>query len=104
MVLPSSVRTRRTEQSLRSYGSGSGLDVVVEGSAARVTNKAKLQRLAALWKSKLDWRFEVGDEALPTVLGAWGWYLESNQRKCSHSARRAVQPCPLCFDALDVTE
>ncbi len=41
----------------------SGLDVVVEGAAARVTDKARLQRLAALWKSKLDWSFEVGDGA-----------------------------------------
>lgn len=40
----------------------SGLDVVVEGTAARVTDKAKLQRLAKLWKSKLDWDFEVADE------------------------------------------
>ena len=39
----------------------SGLDVVVEGTAARVTDNAQLQRLAALWKSKLDWDFEVGD-------------------------------------------
>jgi general stress protein 26 len=38
-----------------------GLDVVVEGAAARVTDKAQLQRLAALWKSELDWNFEVGD-------------------------------------------
>jgi general stress protein 26 len=41
----------------------SGLDVVVEGTAARVTDHAKLQQLAALWKSKLDWPFEVGDGA-----------------------------------------
>jgi general stress protein 26 len=39
----------------------SGLDVVVEGTAVRVTDTARLQRLAALWKSKLDWDFEVGD-------------------------------------------
>ncbi len=37
----------------------SGLDVVVEGTAARVTDPAQLQRLAAMWKSKLDWDFEV---------------------------------------------
>jgi general stress protein 26 len=40
----------------------SGLDVVVEGTAARVTDKARLQELAALWKSELDWDFEVIDE------------------------------------------
>jgi hypothetical protein len=39
----------------------SGLDVVVEGIAERVTDQALLRRLAALWKSKLDWDFEVGD-------------------------------------------
>jgi general stress protein 26 len=41
----------------------SGLDVVVEGTAVRVTDTAQLQRLAALWKSKLDWPFEVADGA-----------------------------------------
>lgn len=39
----------------------SGLDVVVEGTASRVTDHATLQRLAAMWKDKLDWVFEVGD-------------------------------------------
>jgi general stress protein 26 len=39
----------------------SGLDVVVEGSAARITGPALLQRLAAIWKSKLDWDFQVTD-------------------------------------------
>lgn len=39
----------------------SGLDVMVEGAVARITDRAQLQRLAALWKSKLDWDFEVGD-------------------------------------------
>jgi general stress protein 26 len=41
----------------------SGLDVVVEGAAARVTDTMQLQRLAARWKSKLDWDFEVTDGA-----------------------------------------
>lgn len=39
----------------------SGLDVVVEGSATRVTDEALLERLAAMWASKLDWPFEVAD-------------------------------------------
>ena len=39
-----------------------GLDVVVEGTAVLVTDPARLQRLAALWKSKLDWDFEVADD------------------------------------------
>jgi general stress protein 26 len=41
----------------------SGLDVVVEGSAVRVTDEALLQRLAAMWESKLNWPFEVADGA-----------------------------------------
>ena len=41
----------------------SGLDVVVEGTAARVTDEARLQRLAAMWESKLDWPFEVAEGA-----------------------------------------
>ena len=39
----------------------SGLDVVVEGRAARVTDDALLRRLAAMWASKLDWPFDVVD-------------------------------------------
>jgi general stress protein 26 len=34
-----------------------GLDVVVEGTAVRVTGQGDLLRLATLWKSKLDWDF-----------------------------------------------
>lgn len=41
----------------------SGLDVVVEGGAARVTDEALLRRLAEMWMSKLDWPFEVADGA-----------------------------------------
>jgi predicted pyridoxine 5'-phosphate oxidase superfamily flavin-nucleotide-binding protein len=37
----------------------SGLDVVIEGTAARVTGQGDLLRLATLWKSKLDWDFTV---------------------------------------------
>lgn len=41
-----------------------GLDVVVEGQAARVTDEAKLRALADLWRSKYqgDWDFAVEDE------------------------------------------
>lgn len=39
----------------------SGLDVVVEGTAARVSDNGTLGRLATMWKDKLDWVFEVGD-------------------------------------------
>ena len=37
----------------------SGLDVVVEGRVTRVTDDSMLERLAALWRSKLDWPFEA---------------------------------------------
>jgi pyridoxamine 5'-phosphate oxidase-like protein len=42
---------------------GEGLDVVVEGEAVRVTDDARLQRLADAWLAKYgdDWRFEVRD-------------------------------------------
>jgi len=39
----------------------SGLDVVVEGEAVRVTDRPLLERLAAMWQSKLDWPFEAVD-------------------------------------------
>jgi general stress protein 26 len=40
-----------------------GLDVVVEGRARRVTDRATLERLAAAWRTKWDgsWQFEVTD-------------------------------------------
>jgi general stress protein 26 len=40
-----------------------GLDVMVEGQARRVTDRATLERLAAAWATKWDgqWRFEVVD-------------------------------------------
>jgi general stress protein 26 len=39
----------------------SGLDVVVEGSAERVSDKSTLARLATMWRDKIDWVFDVGD-------------------------------------------
>jgi general stress protein 26 len=41
----------------------SGLDVVVEGQATRVTDESLLNRLAAMWESKLNWPFDVVDGA-----------------------------------------
>lgn len=40
-----------------------GLDVVVEGAAERVTAAAELERLAAAWRQKWDgrWQYQVGD-------------------------------------------
>jgi nitroimidazol reductase NimA-like FMN-containing flavoprotein (pyridoxamine 5'-phosphate oxidase superfamily) len=42
-----------------------GLDVVVEGDAVRVTDEARLQRIADLYESKYgsDWHFDVRDGA-----------------------------------------
>ncbi len=42
-----------------------GLDVVVEGSAVRVTDGATLQRLAEKFEAKYgsDWHFDVADDA-----------------------------------------
>lgn len=39
----------------------SGLDVVVEGRAAQVSDQGTLERLAAMWLAKLDWPFEIVD-------------------------------------------
>lgn len=38
-----------------------GLDVVVEGRTSRVLDLDRLAHLAAMWRSKLDWPFEVID-------------------------------------------
>jgi len=50
----------------------SGLDVVVEGTAVRVTDGGQLRRLAALWKSRLDWDFEVMDGGFRDPAGRQG--------------------------------
>ncbi len=55
-VNPSCVLTTGTSD-LRS-----GLDVVVEGAAVRMTDVPRLRKLAAIWKSKLDWDYEVTDD------------------------------------------
>ena len=43
----------------------SGLDVVIEGNAQRVTDNARLQGLAQAWESKYqgDWHFDVANGA-----------------------------------------
>lgn len=38
-----------------------GLDVVVEGTVARISDEATLTRLAQLWRDKLGWQFDVVD-------------------------------------------
>jgi nitroimidazol reductase NimA-like FMN-containing flavoprotein (pyridoxamine 5'-phosphate oxidase superfamily) len=48
-----------------------GLDVVVEGEARRVTDRARLERLAAAWKTRWDgsWQFEVGADGFTHEAG-----------------------------------
>ena len=36
-----------------------GLDVVIEGDAVKVSEEARLRRLAELWKSKYNWDWKV---------------------------------------------
>ena len=60
------VNLRSNSQCVLSTGANhfrEGLDVVVEGRAVRVTDRTRLEQLAALWKSKLDWDFDVADDA-----------------------------------------
>jgi general stress protein 26 len=51
---------------------GSGLDVVVEGNALQVTDDAVLERLAAVWSTKWDgrWQYEVRGRAFHHEAGA----------------------------------
>jgi general stress protein 26 len=48
-----------------------GLDVIVEGPAVRVTEPAELERLAAAWRTKWagEWQYEVGDGAFRNDVG-----------------------------------
>lgn len=39
-----------------------GLDVVLEGRAARVLDRPLLERLATMWQEKLDWPFVATDD------------------------------------------
>ncbi|MPZ84362.1 MAG: pyridoxamine 5'-phosphate oxidase family protein [Actinophytocola sp.] len=39
----------------------SGIDVVVEGTVAQVSDEPTLTRLAQMWRDELDWPFEVVD-------------------------------------------
>jgi general stress protein 26 len=50
----------------------SGVDVVLEGAAVRVTDRDRLAQLAVLWKSKLDWDFQVGEDAFKDPAGRTG--------------------------------
>jgi len=50
----------------------SGLDVVVEGTAVRVTDAGRLKRLAELWLERHDWPFEVGEDGFSDGAGRTG--------------------------------
>jgi general stress protein 26 len=49
-----------------------GLDVVVEGTAERITDRPVLEQLAGLWKSKLDWDFGVREGGFTDPQGRLG--------------------------------
>jgi nitroimidazol reductase NimA-like FMN-containing flavoprotein (pyridoxamine 5'-phosphate oxidase superfamily) len=70
----------------------SGLDVVVEGEATRVTDVQQLDRLAAAWAQKWDgrWQYEVSED---------GFDMMRAPRACSLSAQRKSLPSPRAASA-----
>ena len=54
-----------------------GLDVLVEGTAERITDEAKLDQLAEAWTTKWDgrWHFEVGNGAFQHEGGSGEAYV-----------------------------
>jgi nitroimidazol reductase NimA-like FMN-containing flavoprotein (pyridoxamine 5'-phosphate oxidase superfamily) len=54
-----------------------GLDVIVEGTAERITDESKLARLAKAWATKWDghWHFEVGNGAFQHEGGSGEAYV-----------------------------
>jgi general stress protein 26 len=58
-----------------------GLDVIVEGTAVRVTDRDRLTPLARLWKSKLDWDFEVAEDGFRDGDGRTGLVFAVAPRK-----------------------
>ena len=63
-----------TTGSTGANGWGSGKDLVVEGTAVRVTDHSALQLLADAWSAKYgeDWRFEVRGEEFVEVSDSGG--------------------------------
>ncbi|MBC7870651.1 MAG: pyridoxamine 5'-phosphate oxidase family protein [Chitinophagaceae bacterium] len=49
---------------------GQGLDLIVEGEAVKVSDKARLQRVADVYASKYDWHITVRDGAYFAEYGA----------------------------------
>jgi len=74
----------------------SGLDVMVEGEARRVTERATLERLAAAWRTKWDgsWQFEVTGEGFANTgadAGALVYAVEP-KRVLAFGRRRPAEP------------
>jgi nitroimidazol reductase NimA-like FMN-containing flavoprotein (pyridoxamine 5'-phosphate oxidase superfamily) len=67
-------RVAVTTGSTGANGWGSGKDVVVEGTAVRVTDAAELQGLADAWFDKYgeDWKFEVRGQEFVELSGSGG--------------------------------
>ena len=62
------------------------LDAVVEGRAERVTDRPTLERLAALWPSKIQWPYDIVERRLSSSAGgARRW---SYRRRLALGARR----------------
>ncbi len=73
----------------------SGLDVVVEGDAARVTDPHRLERLAAAWAQKWDgrWQYEVSQDGFRHDVGtALRVRRPPSESPCLHQGR--LQPHP----------
>lgn len=83
-----------------------GFDVVVEGRADRVTDEARLTRLAELWEAKYgaDWHFEVRAGAFANAAGAarrcsrWSRARRSASARANRTARpvgASAERCPV---------
>jgi general stress protein 26 len=72
----------------------SGLDVVVEGEAARVTDAQQLDRLAAAWAQKWDgrWQYEVSQDGFRHDAGTARVRCPPSESPCLHQGR--LQPYP----------
>lgn len=69
---PAAVKGRNLERDARCVVSAAseGLDLVVEGTAARVIDDAKLRRVADAYATKYEWHVMVRDSAFTAEYGA----------------------------------
>jgi nitroimidazol reductase NimA-like FMN-containing flavoprotein (pyridoxamine 5'-phosphate oxidase superfamily) len=72
--LEANPRVAVTAGPLGADGWASGKDIVVEGTAERVTDEAALRSLARAWEDKYDgdWRWEVRDEQFHELTDSGG--------------------------------